>query len=198
MRPTAATILCMAVAACATSPAPQPASGAPPVVAVAQRKLDSLRLAGGFPGATLGIVLRDGRSFGLSTGFSDTALKRPMLATDRLMQGSVGKTYVAAVAMQLVHEGKLSLDAPISRYLGTRPWFARLPNAGTITVRDLMRHTSGLVRYEFDERFTKALTANPLREWTPEEEVAFILDQRPPFASGAGWEIPTRTTSCSG
>jgi D-alanyl-D-alanine carboxypeptidase len=104
------------------------------------------------------------------------------------MQGSVGKTYVAAIAMQLVGDGRLVLDAPISRYLGSRSWFSRLPNAATITVRDLMRHTSGLVRYEFDERFTTALTNDPMREWTPEQELAFVLDQKPPFASGAGWE----------
>jgi D-alanyl-D-alanine carboxypeptidase len=159
-----------------------------PLVVELQRKLDSLRATAAFPGATFGIALRDGRTIGLATGFADTSLHTMLRPSDRLMQGSVGKTYVAAVAVQLVQEDKLSLDTRISRYLGTRPWFSRLPNANAITVRDLMRHTSGLVRYEFDERFTKALTANPMREWTPEQEIAFVLDQRPPFAAGAGWE----------
>lgn len=181
-------LLSATLSACVSSvPRTEPAR--PDVrTAEAQRKLDSLRTAGGFPGATLGVALRDGRTFSVATGFSDTAQRRAMQPTDRLMQGSVGKTYVAAVATQLIHEGRLSLDAPISTYLGKRPWFARLPNATTITVRDLLRHTSGLVRYEFDERFTRALTSDPQRAWTPEEEIAFILDQKPPFAPGAGWE----------
>jgi D-alanyl-D-alanine carboxypeptidase len=186
---TATAVLAAAMlAGCAAAPASQTAPPADPLVSTVQRKLDSLRTTGGFPGASLALILRDGRAIAVATGFADTALRTPLRTTDRLMQGSVGKTYVAAVAMQLVQDGRLALDAPISRYLGTRAWFARLPNATTITVRDLMRHTSGLVRYEFDERFTKALTSDPMREWTPEQELAFVLDQKPPFASGAGWE----------
>ena len=37
---------------------------------------------------------------------------------DLLLQGSVGKTYVSAVALQLVHEGKIGLDDKIKKYLG--------------------------------------------------------------------------------
>ncbi len=173
---------------CASSPARPAPLVASPLASALQQKLDSLRSAGGFPGASLAVVLRDGRTIALATGYADTSLRTALRPSDRLMQGSVGKTYVAAVAMQLIQEGRLKLDAPISTYLGTRPWFARLPNASTITVRDLMRHTSGLVRYEFDERFTNALTRDPMRSWTPEEEIAFLLDQKPPFAAGAGWE----------
>src|SRR6185369_2154040 len=113
---------------------------------------------------------------------------RPMRPTDRMLQGSVGKTYVAAVAMQLVGEGKLDLDAKIERYLGREPWFGRLPNAHDITVRQLMRHTSGLVRYEFQPAATAALRANPFKEWAPEERLSYILDSKAPFAAGQGWE----------
>ena len=52
----------------------------------------------------------------------------------------------------------------------------------------LMNHTSGLVRYEFKEQFTKDLTANPDRVWKPEELIAYILDTQPPFAAGKGWD----------
>ena len=50
--------------------------------------------------------------------------------------------HVAAVALQLVGEGRLGLDDPISKYLGGEPWFARLPNARDITVRMVMRMTA--------------------------------------------------------
>jgi D-alanyl-D-alanine carboxypeptidase len=121
-----------------------------------QAKLDSLYAAGQFPGATAGFVLTDGSSFGLATGFSDKTKKIRMTPADLMLQGSVGKTYVAAVALQLVHEGKINLDDKIEKHLGNEPWFSRLPNGRDITVRMLMNHTSGLVRYEFKEQFTAA------------------------------------------
>src|SRR4030095_13694687 len=48
--------------------------------------------------------------------------------------------------------------------------------------------TSGLVRYEFNERFTADLTASPDRVWKPQELVAYILGTPPPFAAGQGWD----------
>jgi D-alanyl-D-alanine carboxypeptidase len=159
-----------------------------PFTPALQQKLDSFRLAQRFPGATLGVALRDGSVLELATGFSDTARKLAMRPTDRLLQGSVGKTYVSAVALQLIHEGKLSLDDKISKFFGTEPWFARLPNGADITVRQLMTHTSGLVRYEFQPKFTADLRAQPMKVWTPEERLSYILGSPPPFAAGAGWE----------
>lgn len=111
-----------------------------------------------------------------------------MKAADRLLLGSVGKTYVSAVALQLVHEGRFALDDPISKYLGKERWFTRLPNASTITIRHLMTHTSGLVRYELNPRFTADLSANPDKVWTPEDRIAYLFDVRPPFAPGEGWD----------
>ena len=126
-----------------------------------QLKLDEWHKAGSFPGATLGVVLANGESFSLAVGFSDRETKAVMRPTDRMPAGSVGKTFVAATALQLIKAGKIGLDDKIEKYLGREQWFARLPNAKDITVRQLMNHTSGLVRYEFKVQFTKDLTANP-------------------------------------
>lgn len=153
-----------------------------------QARLDSALRAGRFPGAQLAVALPDGSTIALATGMADTAKREAMTPRHLLLQGSVGKTYVAAVAMQLVHEGKFSLDDPVARYLGGEPWFSRLPNGGAITIRQLMNHTSGLVRYEFNERFTADLTASADRVWRPQELVAYILDGAAPFAAGQGWE----------
>ena len=153
-----------------------------------QAKLDEWHKAGKFPGATLGVVLPDGESFGLAVGYSDREARTPMKATDRMLAGSVGKTFAAATALQLVNEGKIRLDDKVEKYLGGEPWFARLPNAKDITVRQLMNHTSGLVRYEFKPQFTKDLTANPGKVWKPAELVAYLLDEKPPFEAGKGWD----------
>src|SRR5688572_29977889 len=78
-----------------------------PATARLQEKLDSVRMANRWPGVSLAVALPDGSRIALASGHSDTTRRIPMRPTDRLLQGSVGKTYVSAVAMQLVHEKKL-------------------------------------------------------------------------------------------
>jgi D-alanyl-D-alanine carboxypeptidase len=153
-----------------------------------QEQLNAWHASARFPGATIGVALPDGSSFGLAVGYSDLTTKRLMTPDDLLLQGSVGKTYVSAVALQLIAEGKIGLDDKIEKWLGQENWFARLPNARDITVRMLMNHTSGLVRYEFKEQFTADLTRQPDKVWRPEELVAYILDTRAPFSAGKGWD----------
>ena len=171
-----------------TGPAPAPQRPPEVIERELQTLLDSVRAAAKWPGATLAVALPDGRVLSVASGLSDTVRKVAMKTTDRLLQGSVGKTYVAAVALQLVAEKKLDLDAKISTYLGNEAWFARLPNARDITVRQLMNHTSGLVRYEFKPAAAESLKAKPFKVWTPADRLAFVLDEQPPFAAGAGWE----------
>lgn len=153
-----------------------------------QLKLDEWHKAGKFPGATFGIVLPNGESFGLAVGYSDRDTKRAMKANDRMLAGSTGKTLAAATALQLVKEGKLGLDDKIEKYLGKERWFNRLPNAEDVTIRMLMNHTSGLVRYEFKKEFTDFLTANPMKVWTAEERLAYLFDAKAPFEAGKGWD----------
>ncbi|MBP6212058.1 MAG: beta-lactamase family protein, partial [Pyrinomonadaceae bacterium] len=127
-------------------------------------------------------------SFGLAVGYSDRDAKTPMRPTDLMLAGSTGKTFAAVTALQLVKEGKIGLDDRVEKYLGAESWYSRLPNAKDITVRQLMNHTSGLVRYEFKDQFTKDLTANPEEVWKPAELLAYLLDEKPPFAAGKGWD----------
>ena len=119
---------------------------------------------------------------------SDRTAGTPMKTTDRLLLGSVGKTYVAAVALQMIHEKRFALDDTLDKFFGKEPWFPRLANASKITVRHLMTHTSGIVRYEFDPRFTKDLSANPDKVWSGEDRLAYLFDAKPPFAPGEGWQ----------
>ena len=155
---------------------------------VLRATVDSLVQTSHAPGVSVGVVLADGSVHVVTAGMADTTLRVPMEQGTLLLQGSVGKTYVAAVASQLVTEGLLDLDAPVARYLGDAPWFHRLPNSATVTVRQLMNHTSGIVRYEFDERFIADLLAEPDRVWRPEEQLAYLFDTEAPFPPGKGWE----------
>lgn len=181
-------ILSLLVLQAVTAQQPAAAAGTNVLKKDLQLKLDEWHKAGRFPGATLGVVLADGASFGLAVGYSDREAKTPMKATDRMLAGSTGKTFAAATALQLVKEGKIDLDAKVEKYLGSELWFARMPNAKDIIVRQLMNHTSGLVRYEFKDTFTKDLTASPDKTWKPAELISYLLDEKAPFEAGKGWD----------
>ena len=153
-----------------------------------QGVLDAFLAGGSFPGASAAVSLPDGQVIALAVGEADTVRNVPMDPGGKTLLGSVGKTYFAALAMQLVGEGRLDLDAPVSGYLGHHPWYARIPNASGITVRHLMTHTSGVMRYEFKESFTTDLSAQPDKHWRPEELLAYVLDEDASFPPGDGWE----------
>lgn len=52
--------------------------------------------------------------------------------------GSITKTFTATVILQMIDEGKLTLNTTVSKY------FSQIPNASKITIEDLLRHQSGL------------------------------------------------------
>ncbi len=160
----------------------------PDLAARLQAVVDAFHAGGSFPGVSAAVSLPDGRVLAVVAGEADTVRHLPMTPAARMLQGSVGKTYFAALAMRTVGEGRLELDAPVSRYLGRHAWYPRIPNAASVTVRHLMTHTSGVMRYEFKEAFTVDLTAQPDKHWWPQELLAYVLDEAPSFAAGAGWE----------
>src|SRR5689334_18533501 len=104
----AAVVVALAVAA--------PAVAAPP--AKLQSALDAVVKAG-VPGAI--VLLRDGDRTTIATaGRANLATGAPYTAADRFRVGSVTKTFVATVILQLAGEGKLSLDDPVDRWLPGR------------------------------------------------------------------------------
>lgn len=155
-----------------------------------QSALDAFQKKYGLPGATAAYVLQDG-TFGVAAaGVADVEAGTTMSNESRMLAASIGKTFVGATAVELAHEGVLDLDAPVSRWLGDRPWFVRLPNHGAITLRHLLNHTSGLPDHVHLEYFAAEVsqrwreTDNP---FPPEALVEFILDMPPLFEAGKEW-----------
>jgi len=153
-----------------------------------QKKVDSICTTGKLPGISVAIAFPDNTQMAFAAGIADSTKHEAMKPSAWMLQGSVGKTYASAIAMQLIKEGKFSLDDKVSKYLGHYAWYSRMPNAEDVTIRNLMQHTSGIMRYEFKEAFTKDLTADPDKVWKPEELLAYVLDEKPAFKAGAGWE----------
>lgn len=152
-----------------------------------QARLDELRANAAFPGVSVGFALPDGRTAGMSSGFVDAAKTVPLKPDGRMLAGSIGKTYVAAVVLQLVEEGKLGLDDRLAKWLGKEAWYPRLPNGPDLTLRHLLTHTAGLPEYFEAKGITEAVQADPDRVWKPEELIAYILDAKPIFAPGKGF-----------
>ena len=84
----------------------------------------------GIPGAIVGVWSPSGnyvRAFGLA----DTATNSPMQQNFYQSIGSITKTFTVTAVLQLVDQGKVSLDDPISKYR------AGVPNGDHITIREL-------------------------------------------------------------
>lgn len=150
-------------------------------------KVKELHAAAELPGVTVAYVLPDGTSHEFAAGFSDVEKQITMKPSDRMFSGSIGKTWVAARALQLVGEGKLDLDAPLSKYLASKPYFDRIPNAKALSVRHLMNHTSGIREHVLNPTFVKAMKDDPNKTFTPDELAGYALDTTPLFEPGKGW-----------
>jgi D-alanyl-D-alanine carboxypeptidase len=118
-----------------------------------------------------------GRWIGAS-GFSDREAQVPMVPEDRFRIASVTKTFVATVVLQLVQEGRLTLDDTVEQWLP-----GLVPNGHTITVRQLLNHTSGLYDY-LDGAFERVYFAEPPRIWMPQELVWHGVGRSSYFAPG--------------
>lgn len=94
--------------------------------------------------------------------------------------GSITKTFVATIVLQLVGEGRLKLDEPVAQRLPRL-----LTNGARITVRQLLNHTSGLPDYTTDPELFAGIVMN--RVWHPRELVALAEKHPQLFAPGSAW-----------
>lgn len=143
----------------------------------------------GVPGASAAVVLPDGSVHAFVAGDTARTDGRALTPDDRLLVGSTGKTFVTAVAHRLLSDGILSLDESIATSFADDPppWLDTLPHAREFTLRQLLRHQTGLARYVYVEAFHRTLGTQPDRVWQPEELLAFVADVPPMFAPGEGW-----------
>lgn len=139
------------------------------------------------PGINLAIVMPDNEVITVSAGYSDKEKQILMKPEDKMFSGSTGKTFCAAIILQLIDEGKLNVDDLISKYFGNEEWFLRIPNANEITIRMLLNHTSGIPRYVFDDSIWKTMQEDPEKIWTGVERLSYIFDAEPVHPAGKGW-----------
>ena len=167
------------VAGCSSAAArPSPArtacgtSFSPGVMRKLQNVVTVMRQTYQIPGVAVAVIVPGQGCWVSATGVANAVGGAPLTLTDAFPIGSITKTFTATVILQLVQQGKLSLSAPISR------WVPYVQHASAITVKMLLNMTSGI----YDEPGGQLLTdsaAHPGTAWTPQQVVRFAVAQGP-------------------
>ncbi len=137
-------------------------------------------VAAGIPGIALEIQGREGSEF-LTAGSASLEDERLLTPEDSFRIASITKAFTAAVVMELVEEGALSLDDTVDQWVP-----GLLAEGDSITVRHLLGHTSGLADYTKDDEFIEAFVAG--EELPPERIVSFVSSEPLAFEPGSTYE----------
>jgi len=120
-------------------------------------------------GASAAVIMPDGSIHRIVAGFSHDSIA---IEPDMLFAiGSITKNVVAALVLQLAEEGILSLNDPISRWLPKYPYVD-----STITIRQLLNHTSGLYMFWDNQKLWDDLKQYRDSVFSPETVLSYIRD----------------------
>jgi D-alanyl-D-alanine carboxypeptidase len=139
------------------------------------------------PGAIVAVRTPQG-TWTKAYGDSDPTTKTPMTADMHVRIGSVTKPFTGTLIMQLVEQGKVSLDDPISKYV------SGVPNGDTVTLTLLGTMRSGVASYSRNPDFVKQLFGNPEGVYTVDQLLKFGYALSPAFAPGADFEYSNTNT----
>jgi D-alanyl-D-alanine carboxypeptidase len=142
------------------------------------------------PGAIVAVQRGDRAPWMIARGVSDLETREPMDVRDHFRIGSVTKSFVTTLVMELDEEGMLSLEDPISRYV------AGVPGGDQITLRQLANMTSGLRNYFTNPDFPGAYLTG--ETFTPDELVQLGIELPPLFAPGTAWSYSNTNTALLG
>ncbi|MFF3819219.1 serine hydrolase domain-containing protein [Streptomyces bluensis] len=185
----AATALAAAVAMAA--PAAAAPAGAVRAGHSATQKAMDAAVKDGVPGVTA--RAKDAHGVWKATsGVGDLRTGKPRSAEDRYRVGSVTKTFVATVLLQLEAEGELSLDDTVEKWL---PGVVRGNghDGRNVTLRQLLNHTSGIFNVTQDKTFIERYFAKDgffehrYDTLTPEDLLAYAMKNEPDFDPGMSW-----------
>ncbi|MFQ3573602.1 MAG: serine hydrolase domain-containing protein [Thermodesulfovibrionales bacterium] len=129
------------------------------------------------PGMVLGVWSND-REYLNASGMADIGTGRRMNHSDFFKIGSLTKTYVGTVILQMIDEGLLSLDDTVDKYINN------VPNGKNITIRMLLNMTSGLYNYSESKTWGKIAEENLLYKWDPYELLTYAFKEEPYFPPG--------------
>jgi D-alanyl-D-alanine carboxypeptidase len=168
--------LLMLPVGCSALRTPDPGS---PSAQTLQSTLDSWRSRAGLPATVLGVSTSDGIWLGAS-GTRELGGTVGVSTNARFRVASITKIFVAVTVLQLVEERRLELDDVVAQYLPDGA-------VGSVTIRQLLNHTSGIPDYSMSDDFNAGLLNHRERRWTAAELTALVKDKEPDFAPGADY-----------
>jgi CubicO group peptidase (beta-lactamase class C family) len=104
-----------------------------------------------------------------SFGWADYLHRDSLTITSRFELASVSKPLTGLAVLQLVEQGKLDIDAPVSSF------FPGFPYEG-VTVRQMLSHRSGLPDYIY---FTDNIWEDKKKGMTNDEAIALLVEHKP-------------------
>ena len=167
----------------------RPPEAAPPVVRAASdnaawKSLDAWvqRLAGADRFSGVVLVARGNQVIG-ANGHGDAAKEFGIRNTTntKMILGSVPKMFTAVSILQLVEEGKLSLDDPLAKFL---PGVIPPPGDTAIRLKHLLTHTSGLGDFLFTPEM---MARNRAQYRTVASYLPLLKNSKPSFTPGSAW-----------
>lgn len=179
-----------------TTAASSPAGGSTPAASAALQPFDSESLRADFeraakellvPGAMVLLRTPDG-TLSATYGTGVRGAESPVSADDHIRVGSVTKTWTSTVILQLVQEGKLSLDDPVSKHRSD------VPGGDKITVEQLLTMRSGLFNYTETLELNSAMDKDPQRVWEPDQLLGLAFAHPPYFGPGQGFHYSNTNT----
>jgi len=136
----------------------------------------------GPPGA-IAVIQRGDRRRVHAAGIADLEAGTPPQGRAQMRIASVAKAFSAATALALVDQGVLNLEDTIGERLPELPaqWHS-------VTLRQLLGHTSGLPDFSKSPAFRAAVTASPTVAPPPRDLLAFVAEQPLEFPPGSSYE----------
>lgn len=119
------------------------------------------------------------------TTLGDAAEGVPWSTDTRSAYRSITKSFVGTVVLQLVAEGKLSLDDPISRYV---PVVAQVQGGDAMTVRMALEMRTGLPEFSGTQGFSDELNTDYTGSFTDDQLLGYAFAQPLDFDPGSQYE----------
>ncbi len=140
-----------------------------------------VNIENGPPGA-IALVHRGGVTKVHRAGVANIETDRPWRPIDHMRLASTSKAFNGAVALSLVQRGRLEVDDTIGEILPALP-----PAWASVTLGQLLQHTSGVPSYTNSPSFGAALTADPKHRFTPIELIGYVANDPLNFAPGTSY-----------
>lgn len=180
-----AAVAVLTLAACSSGGGEVPATSPPAaeqalpadVTSVLEKQLTKAMERNKVPGAAVEVCVPGYQDWATAQGVADIDASTPMTTDMYWPLRSITKSYTVTLLLQLVDEGKVSLDDTIDQ------WVQGVPNGDQVTLRQLADMSSGVPEYT-TKAWIKDYVADPQRVFTTQELIDYAIAEPAQFPPG--------------